>query len=395
MKENKYIILLVALIVVYVFYEIQKPRPENWTPTYNFVDQDAFGGNALYQLSPALFKGEELRSYFKTLFELNEEDDPQNLLVIANQLAFNKEETELLLNWAHDGKTVLVAAQSFDGFLADTLSLNAREEAVFFSFSPKDISAALAGEVKERITWDQQVFDYPYLGALASFDRPNSEIKVLAKNGQNRPVLMKYPHGKGAIYLSSMPLAFTNYFTLLPETTTYTEGLMRLFPSEEVPLHIEYYQMGRLASGSQIRALLREPALRMATYVLMGVLLIFLVFQAKRRQRIIPTLAGNPNLSLEFVSTLGSLYYRQLDHQNLLKKRILYWKEYVRTHYYLNTSHLDEAFVNELANKSGKSKAAIQALTNRVVVVEEGKNLTGENVMKDLENRLNEFYGIS
>lgn len=396
MKDNKYVILLLALLALYVVYEMSKPQEENWTPTYSFADKEPFGAFALYDLSKSLFNGEEIKSSFKTIYELYEEDKgEQNILIVADQVAFAEDETELILDFVENGGTVLIATQQMKGELADTFSLNMREQATFFSFNPKAISESLAGETVEEISFQNEFINYPFLGALSSFDQVSDDFEVLAKNSINRPVLLKYAHGEGQIYLSSMPLAFTNYFTLLPETTEYTEHMMALFPSDEPPLHIEYYQLGRLESSSPIRVLLADKNLRMAIYILMAVILVFIIFQAKRRQRIIPVLQGNPNLSLEFVRTLGSLYYRQLDHKNILKKRVLYWKEFVRTHYNLNTQVIDEAFVQELANKSGHTKESIEGLTKRIISVDQDNTPLREDLIKDIEDRLNQFYGIS
>ncbi len=377
-------------------YEMQKPKEENWAATYSYVDQNPFGAKALYELSPSLFKGEEIRSSFETLYELYQVgDSTNNILIVADQLSFSKDESELLLQLVESGKTVLLAAQSMEGELADTLSIKMREQATFFSFNPKAISESLAGENSEAITFKDQIINYPFLGALASFDRVGEDFDVLAENSIKRPVLLSYSLGEGKLFLSSMPLAFTNYFTLLPETSVFTEEMMKTFPEDQPPLHIEYYQLGRLESGSPIRVLLSNPSLRMAAYLLMAVLVIFLFFQAKRRQRIIPVLEGNPNLSLDFVQTLGSLYYRQSDHLNLMKKRVLYWKEYVRSHYNLNTEHLNDDFLDELSKKSGHSSEKIVLLRELIVAVEQGGRSVDDRLLKDLENRLNEFYGIS
>lgn len=396
MKDNKYVILLIALLVLYVFYEMQKPQEENWTASYSYVDQNPFGAKALYELSPSLFKGKEIQSSFETLYELYEvSDSTNNILVVADQLSFDKDESELLLQLVKEGRTVLLAAQSMEGELADTLSIKMREQAAFFSYNPKAISESLAGENVETITYEDQMIEYPFLGALASFDRVGDEFEVLAENSIKRPVLLSYRLGKGRLVLSSMPLAFTNYFTLLPETYHLTQEMMKLFPEDQPPVHIEYYQLGRLESGSPIRVLLSNPSLRMATYLVMFVLLIFLIFQAKRRQRIIPILEENPNMSLEFVQTLGSLYYRQSNHLNLMKKRVLYWKEYVRSRYHLNTEYLNDDFLDELGKKSGYSSGKIVLLRELILAVEQGGRSVDDRLLKDLENRLNEFYGIS
>jgi hypothetical protein len=113
----------------------------------------------------------------------------------------------------------------------------------------------------------------------------------------------------------------------------------------------------------------------------------------KRRQRIIPIIAPLKNTTLEFVNTLGSLHFRQSNHVNLAKKRVLYWLDFVRSHYNISASQIDKEFIMELANKSGKEKAMIELLVHTVIKVQDGGNLE-ETELLAFEKLLNKFYGL-
>lgn len=107
----------------------------------------------------------------------------------------------------------------------------------------------------------------------------------------------------------------------------------------------------------------------------------------------IPVMTPLSNLTLEFVHTLGRLYYRQSNHVKLSAKRVLYWKEYIRTHYNLNTQELDQSFINELVNKSGKDENLIESLVRVAKQIEKGQGMANEQLLH-FEKDLNEFYGI-
>jgi hypothetical protein len=396
MKDSKYVIALLALLVLYFIFEMQRPQEQNWTTTYSFADKNPFGSQALYELSKALFKGEEVISSYKTIYEIAQEDSlSQNWLIVSDKIQLDKNDSEVLLRVVSQGKVAFLAGQEIEGTLMDSLGLEMSEKTALNEFSAEAISQSLAGEQTEAIFFKDQVIQYPNLGALASFDPVGDRFTVLAYNSQKRPVLIKYAFGEGILYLCSMPLALTNYFTLLPETSRFTQDLMKLLPESPAPLHIEYYQLGRLQSSSPIRVLLSEPPLRMATFLLLCLLLIFLLFQAKRRQRIIPELVGNPNLSLEFVQTLASLYYRQSDHVNLMQKRLMYWKEYVRSQYNLNTNVLSDELIEELSQKTGHSQDQLFILIEHMKALDQRGQVIDDEQLKDFEKRLNEFYGIN
>ena len=399
MKNGKYIIALILLLAVYTFYELNKPTPTNWSVTFTNQSSDPFGSKAMHELTPGMFLGNEMQTSFRTVFEMYEEDGAEdNLLIVANGIGFGEEDTELILNKVSEGKTILLSAFEQGGFLVDTFGLVSETQEVLRMMPPNEIEAALSGESTVDITlnWNgtEHTFQYPELGATSFFEPIESDsLEVLAKNEAGNPVLLRYKNN-GQLIFSAMPLAFTNYFALLPETTGFTEAQLSLFPEGSPITHNEYYQLGRMESASPLRALLANPSLRWATFVLLLGLLAFLIFQAKRKQRIIPVVTPLVNLTLEFVQTLGRLYYRQSNHQNLAAKRILYWKEFVRTHYNLPTQHLNEAFAKELVKKSGKDEALIEVLIKHIQLVQSGEPVS-DGLLLNFEKKLNEFYGIS
>ena len=93
------------------------------------------------------------------------------------------------------------------------------------------------------------------------------------------------------------------------------------------------------------------------------------------------------------MNVLGRLYYRQHDHTGLAKKRILYWKDFVRSNYHLQTNRLDDDFINELVRKSGRSDTMVRGLVMLASQVMENQMLEKSDLML-LEKRLNEFYKV-
>ena len=190
-----------------------------------------------------------------------------------------------------------------------------------------------------------------------------------------------------------MPLALTNYFVLDEKTSVFASAALSFFPKDEPLSHNEYYQMGRMESSSVIRFLLRHEALRWAYFVLIGTLVLFILFEMKRRQRIIPELVPVKNSTLEFVSTLGSLHFRQKEHSNLAKKRLAFWQHYLRSHYSMTISQFDESIIDELVAKSDKDKTDITLLTVTAIKIQNDGAFTEEELLA-YEQLLNRFYGI-
>ena len=90
--------------------------------------------------------------------------------------------------------------------------------------------------------------------------------------------------------------------------------------------------------------------------------MIFIIFNAKRKQRIVPIVKPLPNLTLDFTKTIGNLYYQEGDHDNIIDKKIIYFLERIRNEYLIDTTKLDDDFINKLHHKSGKDENDIREL---------------------------------
>lgn len=400
MKEKKYVIFLIVIIGFYVFYELQKPKQLNWTSTYHVNHSIPFGALATHDLMKDLFDDKALTSAYKTVYELVNEDSIQDsFLIIADGVGLDPNDVNALLTYVDSGGTAMISARDFGGDLLDTLGFSITVKDATLAYDFKAIQAALAGNSLETVSLnfgDEENRDYAFstIATMSYFSRVEEEnFHILAVNEADQPVLIAYRGLKGDLYLSTMPLAFTNYFVLGEETAEFTSALLSLFPKDIPLIHNEYYQLGRLEAQTPLRVVLGNPSLKWAFFILLFTLLIFIFFESKRRQRIIPLITPLKNMSIEFVETLGRLYYRQSDHRKLAAKRVNYWKDFVRGHYNLRTDHFDERFAKDLANKSGQSLKAINVLLEFIKRVEAGIAINQGELMQ-IEKQLNAFYGI-
>ena len=217
---------------------------------------------------------------------------------------------------------------------------------------------------------------------------------TIAKNEGGYDMIRQYSFGEGHLYVSPDPLLLSNYYLLDTNSRDFSAGMLSLLPADKDVMHIEYYQVGRLEAQTPLRFILSDPALKAAFWITLFGIIAFMIFEARRRQRIIPEIKPPANTSLEFVETLGRLYYTSRgDHVNLAAKRVNFFLEYVRRKYYLPTSDLDENFIKDLSLKSGKKSEDVGELIKLVNKVRGGK-ISPEDFLK-LEKELNQFYGIT
>ncbi len=182
------------------------------------------------------------------------------------------------------------------------------------------------------------------------------------------------PYGKGQLFIHSTPILFTNVEMIEQAGKTLAEKTLAHLPTGKI-----YWDKGNQTDISSARRLdidapdeksannilkyvIGHASLASAWYVILGTTLLFFVFGAKRRQRIIPVLAGKQNTSLTYLQALGRLYFQKQNHTQLANMKLRYFLSFVRQRYGIKTTALDEAFTIRLSQKSGISVTEIRKL---------------------------------
>ena len=88
--------------------------------------------------------------------------------------------------------------------------------------------------------------------------------------------------------------------------------------------------MNAFAEKSPLDYIFSQPALSDAWRLALLTIILFMVFKARRRQRVIPIYNAPRNYNLEFIKLVGSLYWQQHDNNDLLGKKYAAFAEAVR-----------------------------------------------------------------
>jgi len=106
---------------------------------------------------------------------------------------------------------------------------------------------------------------------------------------------------------------------------------------------------------------------------------------------IIPAMTKPSNDSLDFVKTIGRLYYEKNDHRDLARKMGVYFLDHVRNTYKLSTGTLDDDFVKNLHVKSGHNESDVKKIISFISFVNEAPGIT-DMQLAEFHNDLEEFY---
>jgi hypothetical protein len=116
-----------------------------------------------------------------------------------------------------------------------------------------------------------------------------------------------------------------------------------------------------------------------------------MVFESKRKQRIIPVIKPLANTTLEFVSTIGNLYYQRGDHKNIADKKIQFFFDHIHAHYYMSTSYRDENFISVISKKSGVGEQTVRSLIEAINQILSKEKIRKEELIS-LNSLLEQFY---
>ncbi|MDB5242064.1 MAG: hypothetical protein JWP57_2689 [Spirosoma sp.] len=341
-------------VAAYVLFEYYRPKPLDWTPTYQNDDKIPFGTQALYEMLPDIMQQPTVRLVRLPVYNFLTDTTlptPSNFVFISQQFRADPNDLKQLLAYVARGNNVLITAYDLPDTLEASLGFNAEEKRPAYADSTLRhyfVNPQLRKPGGYKFFHDD--------GRNFLTIKDARAITVLGRNARSEPVFIKIQYGRGQFLIHNLPLAFTNYYILDPKTSDYAVKALAYLPAGPTYWD-EYQKQGRFDEEQQsiFRYIWSQPALNWAYYIVVFGLILFAFFAGKRTQRVIPVIETPRNTSLDFVKTIGRLYFQQGQHDNLARKKVLYFLANLRDRYGLNTNSLDSEFTGLLAHKSGIS----------------------------------------
>jgi hypothetical protein len=388
-SDRKYIVLLVLAFVAFVLVEYNAPKPVNWSPTYSKKDKIPYGGYVVHDFLPDLFPGKRIIESNRTAYIMldNYDSAQSNYIIINNEFKPDTLDTKTILDYVGTGSNVFMAAEDFEGALADSLKIktsvdfglvNNAKDSVSLNFEDKDFHSA------KNYRYRKGTVDYYF----TNYD--TAHTTVLGKNSLNQANYIKIRHGNGAFYVSSVPLAFTNYNALKGQNNEYITRALSYLPVIDTRWD-EYYKIGKGEADTPLRFILNNGALKRAYYIMLFGLLLYILFEGKRKQRVIPIINPLQNTSLEFVETIGMLYYQKGTNAGIARKKIQFFYDHLRNEYNLNVTVMNEEFYSTVARKTGSDIAEIRNLFTFITSVSKMETVS-EATLISLNNLIEDFY---
>jgi len=386
MKDFKiYLSIAGILLLIYLVAQYNKPNPINWSPTFYYKDKIPLGTYVLYNQLNTFFPQANVIRTDKSIYNTFHDSTALqgNYLIITRTVRINKFDFNELVKFLKNGNSAFISCFNVEGFLADTLSL--------------DIAPETAKEnARLNFTSDhvKQAEDYTFYKDLSnqyfsSFD--TAKATVIGKNNFGHATYISFKFGKGTLYLSCNPTVFTNISILRSKSTDYAAKALSYLP-ETQNVYWDEFQNGDIPEDkSPMRVFFEHPDLQWAYYLSLAGMIIFVLFEIKRRQRIIPVIEPLTNSTVDFVNVVGQVYYEKRNNANIARKKVLYLLEHLREEYQLKTNKLDGEFIDKLTAKLNLEPEFAVALVNHILYINESIHVS-DAALIELNKLIEQFY---
>lgn len=380
-----FVVLLIILIVA------NRSHKVNWSPTFNENETKPMDTKVFFEQLPHWFQEKSVKKVHTTFYEydqyLREQpvDSVKNYISISNKYDIDFTSFDALLEYVSYGNEAFISANSFPHYVKDSLGFEIsfqitelQESTTTMRLENVDDALTFTSKIPTGLTYVKDCTKAKKLGHFIS------------KDEKKRTNFVGIPYYDGIFYIHTTPEIFTNYQMLEATDSGYLSTVISYLQKEPI-LWDTAIKIDPELSQSPLRYILSKEPLKWAWYLLLLSIGLFMLFNAKRRQRIIPVIEPLKNTTTEFVHTVSNLHYEAQDYNGVIQKKIIHFLEMIRSKYHISTEKLNDDFINKLALKSGNSKEQIQQLVTMIIKMKSHTFMTSDPLVQ-LNRQIEKFY---
>lgn len=400
-------LLLTAVVILFVTDSNEKKRRLDEKITLRRQDKIPYGTYVAYRNLKYLFpKATVYNNKYEPGYwdSLSVYESNQAFIAICKNFNPDEDEMKRLIRFVENGNDVFISAGSMS-YYAEKMLVGSEDGDNMRSFYRN-----YRGDLADTLTLS--LLNPPYREGYGEFKYPgkrfigflgrinNSTTDIIGTDEDGAPYFIRLKAGKGNFYMHLAPLAFSNYFILHKDNIRYYEKAMSVINADvNKIIWDEYYLNKREDRFNEdnekkkgwLSVFMRYHGLKAALLTAIFTLFLYVLLGMRRRQRYIPVMTKPKNDSLDFVRTIGRLYYDRGDHKNLCRKMAAYFLEHVRIRYKLPTGSLDDNFINQLRFKSGADEPEIRGIVSFIRYIDDAPAISN-NDLTDFHRQLESFY---
>ena len=276
---------LILLFVGIIAIEFSTPAPVNWKKTYNETQKIPYGTFVFYEELTNLFPESKVHDIKVTPYQYFDDYytwEDSTYLTTGTYVVIDEypnSSAQELLDFASHGNDIFISSNHFPERLLDSLGFHIQNE---YSFKGK-----------AEFTFTNPVFESDSISVekglnniyFSKIDTLNTIVLGHQKfEDSTYTNFIEVPWGTGNFYLHVQPVVFTNYHLLKKDNRKYASSVMS-YLNDDTIFFDSRNKFGKELGSSPLRFIFSQPALRWAWYLTLITTILFMIFNAKRRQR--------------------------------------------------------------------------------------------------------------
>jgi hypothetical protein len=412
--QNFWVSFLLVTTLVFLLSACNQTR-HDWAESYRLESKEPYGLKVCHDLLEAYFPGKGLVPVEADFSILLKEEGPSNYVFIGEGYLFSEEEKAILKEYLSNGNRVLLITKSGVVDLLEYLDIEecgtfiwqayqttfVYDTIAYMSFSASGLAGPEAEYPVRFYKGGRPFYMYQWPVLPDSYGCDSLGYPAVLGYLEDRPNFIQMD-GDEPLLLHSTPLAFTNFSLLEEEGVAYAERVFSYLQagpiywetqrqvSEEVVQSKNTPGAG-LPGKSPLSYILSQPSLATAWYLLLFLVLLYLIFRAKRRQRIIPVAEANENTSLEFVNTIGKLYFQKGNPREVALQKMRFLQAAIRDRYQIKNKEWTDEILHQIHQKSEVDRILLEKIRTMYQNISTSR-LTTEKTLTDFHFLLADFY---
>lgn len=401
--------VLAGLLITYFFLGNKRNKQFSWKENYKAESDQPYGTMFIRKLLESYRPGEKFIHNDKTslsvLLPNDTVDFPADYVFIGTELSLSNADQEELLKFISAGNDAFVATRFLPFRLIDSifyaecenemyLNEHVMSSATFNFYHPslhtvKGYSYAYKPGSQPR--------DYEWMALQPDVFCDSARTLVPLGHFDNDAVnFFRLPFGKGNLYVHTNPIAFTNYFMRLPEKAEYAAAVFSHLNGKTIIW--DEYSKSQFTSpeteSNPLALIMQHDSLKYAWWMMLASVILYTVFTAKRKQRIVPVRDEKINTSLEYVKMISSLHFKNGNNKDIASKKMKYLLYFIRAKYGINSPQLTLEHFKRLAEKSHVEFHHIESIFDAYRRIEKNPYSAGaeEHQLMSLFNAIDHFY---
>lgn len=404
-KIITFILIAIILLVVAMYYFLKGYIPKyRWNDDYGYKSEQPYGLKLMYDiLSNAHPKSNFVQVNNAPKNYFNQHDSTSLYVFIGASFYADSINSESFMKFVNRGNSVFISGINTTHYLFTHLT-NGLRPVIY----PTNYYDSIVTVTFTNIDQDSSFrFHYKVADKLRNRSWMSFE-KALIKDSLSWYGFQEVSHierglvdcfrvkwGKGWFIFHFNPIWFTNYNLSKENGLKYVNTLLSEYKQQKIywdefsKIPLEKSFGSSSSHESPLRFILSERSLRWTWYLICLTVLLFIIFNSKRKQASIPLIPANKNTTIEYITAIATLHYQNNSLDFLAEEMMKQFLSFVKHKYGISPQLEKNEIARQLAPISGIPEETLQTLFKRYLDV---KYLPDVKYLIEFYNLTEYFY---